>query len=233
MSTDLDTNVTTNDSESSVSDHTEVGVSQPSQSPEQSSKLLMEMASDPQIAQILAARREGLEIEINTVDNLPPKEKALGDQVDLGNMDDDVRKVVEILEEKIKSSLGPLTDKIKALENIAQQYENNVVASTIKDVSKRHKDFDKYRKQMAELARNEGAGLGVEELLLLSKHRAGDLSLTDPSTESERPTPTPRRITGQEQSDSNEKSQGGPSGRRQFQVKLADALDNLDFRLRE
>jgi len=238
LSTNRDTKEVTN-----VQDHTEDAgadkkeTSQEEQSQDQSAQLLVQMVSDPQIQEILAARREGREIQVvaqqqqqtEEVKKVEDTQETFEKQLELSDFDPDVKKAIELLDERISAKFGPLVDKVGALESVAAAYEQRAVGDQITAIAKKHPDFEKYRKDMALLARNEGAGLGVEELLLLVKHRAGDLSLTDPSTESERPTPTPRRVTGERQTEQSDQPQ---NRRKRFQIKLADALDNVDFRPR-
>ena len=237
LSTNRDTNEVTK-----VQDHTEdqnadtKESSKEEQSQDQSAQLLVQMVSDPQIQEILAARREGREIQVvaqqqqtqqtEEVKKVEDTQETFEKQLELSDFDPDVKKAIELLDQRISAKFGPLVDKVGALESVAAAYEQRAVGEQITAISKKHPDFEKYRKDMASLARNEGAGLGVEELLLLVKHRAGDLSLTDPSTESERPTPTPRRVTGERQTENSDQPQ---NRRKRFQIKLADALDNVDF----
>lgn len=198
----------------------------PKESDLATNRLLATMVSDPDIQAVLAARRTGRSVKV--VDEpLEPTEEPKEDEVitdeSLEGFDDDIKKVVGLLGKQIDSKLTPITDKLTALEHIAQGYEKQAVDNQIGVASKKHPDFDKYRSQMAELARGAGSGLAVEELYLLSKHRAGDLKTVLESTHSEQPTPTPRR----KGVGSTLKENSKPS-RRGFQARLADALDNLD-----
>lgn len=242
LSTNLDSNEAT---KTVVKDHTEESGTENNESSkeeqslaqDQSAQLLVQMVSDPQIQEILAARREGREIQVvaqqqqqtEEAKQVEDTQETFEKQMDLSDFDPDVKKAIELLDQRISAKFGPLVDKVGALESVAAAYEQRAVGDQITAISKKHPDFDKYRKDMALLARNEGAGLGVEELLLLVKHRAGDLALTDPSTESERPTPTPRRVTGERQSNRDDQPK---NRRKRFQMQLADALDNVDFRPR-
>ena len=240
LSTDPNTQDAINDpkaetgTNADVKDHTEEATTgdKPTSVPaDQTAQVLMELASDPQIATILAARRDGREVEVVTKDSdisTPEADKPVSEQVDMSEFDEDVKKVVDILDKKITSSITPLLEKITALEGIAQTYGQRELADQISSVEKKHPDLKKYRTKMATLARAEGAGLSVEELLLLVKHREGDLNLANSSTESERPTPTPRPVTGARQTQATESS-NIVNPRRRFQIQLADALEKIDF----
>lgn len=184
------------------------------------SQLLLGLMSDPDVQAILSARREGktTRVLLDEESETPEGTELISDDDELEDVDDDIKKVVSLLEKKLQ----PLTSKVKQLEQLAQNYERTTVDNQIKQVESKHKDFNKYRKEMAKLAREVG-GLGVEELFLLAKHRAGALNLSEPSTHSERPTPTPRSRMGKD------KKSATKLGRRGFRSTLANALDDLDF----
>jgi len=189
-------------------------------------RYLLSLVADPDVQKILAARGSGQDVEVVSRSN-HEAEVAAETEVEesLEGVDEDIKRVVNILDKKISSKVNPLLDKIGALEQLAQGYETRAMNDQIKDISSKHKDFNKYRKEMAAIARKEGVGLGVEELFLLAKHRAGELSLDEPSTHSERPTPTPRRISPHNKNTDDKTRPSSP--RKRFQVTLADALENL------
>lgn len=214
--------------EDAPEDFTEVGETPvvPPQKTDDSGKALIELLADPQVAAILAARKAGEPVEVvRTRANEPVESEPIMNAEELEDLDPDVRKVMDALTKHITSSIEPLREKVGALENIASTYQQNIVGQQIKTVESQHKDFDKYRPAMAELSRNEGAGLGVEELYLIAKSRAGDLTLTNPSTDSEKPTPTPRRKGIGPRRDNNRDNSQSLSSGRAFKMSLADALD--------
>lgn len=229
MATDPEKNVET----VTESEYTEEGVTPDNNQEAQnldSNRLLATMVSDPDIQAILAARRAGKSVQVveasaPTIEE-PQKEEVITEAT-MEEFDDDMKKVVGLLGKQIDSKLTPITDKLNALESIAQAYEKQAVDNQIGAISKKHADFDKYRSQMADLARGAGSGLPVEELYILSKHRAGDLKTVVESTHSEQPTPTPRR----KGVGSTLKENSKPS-RRAFQTSLADALENLEDMVR-
>jgi hypothetical protein len=191
-------------------------------------KMLLEMFSDPDVQAILAARREGKEIKVVPANDrvIPEAEAAQADELE--DYDDDIKKLVELIDKKFDTRLDPVIAKVTQLEGLAQGMQKQAVDNQIKAVSDKHEDFDKYRKEMAELARGEGKNLSVQELYVLAKLRAGELNMTEPSTYSERPTTPPRRKGLPEKKDTASKR-----GRKGFQVTLADALENLDLSPRE
>ncbi len=188
---------------------------------------LVELLADPQIAEIVAARQAGRGVNIVDVESAEEKEvevPVVKDE-DLEDLDPEIRKVVDVLTSHITARIDPLNEKIAALEGLASKMQETAVGKQIEAVEDKHKDFGKYRAEMAKISRNEGSGLEIEELYLLSKHRAGDLNITNPSTDSEKPTPTPRRKGIGPRRDNNSKNAQAVSSGRAFKISLADALD--------
>lgn len=193
----------------------------------EASKALVELLADPQIAEIVAARRAGRGVNIVDVESAEavPDEVPVMAENELEDLDPEMRKVVQLLTTHMTNSINPLKEKVTALESLASTMQQTAVTDQIAEVEKKHKDFGKYRAEMAALARAEGSGLGIEELYLITKARAGDLNVTDPSTDSEKPTPTPRRKgIGPRRDNNNNNAQTLSSGRA-FKMTLADALD--------
>jgi len=191
---------------------------------------LTALVGDTDIQAILTARRAGtktkvvLDGESGSADTETEEETDAVDEV-ADELDDDLKKVLKALRTDIRSQLKPLTDEVNALKNIAGTYQKEAVNSQIKTVAKKFKDLPKYNKAMSQLARVHG-GLSVMELYILAKSQAGDLRIAEESTESERPTPTPRRrATGVTKQFDTTKTRG----RRGFQDVLANALENLEF----
>lgn len=212
--------------EDSPEDFTEVKETVETPPKDDASKALVELLADPQIAEIVAARRAGRGVNIVDVESAEaePEVPVVKDE-DLEDLDPEIRKVVEVLTSHISARIDPLNEKISALESLASTMQETAVGKQIEAVEKQHKDFGKYRTEMAKISRNEGSGLEIEELYLLSKHRAGDLNLTDPSTDSEKPTPTPRRKGIGPRRDNNNNASQQVSSTRAFKMTLADALD--------
>ena len=200
-------------------------------------RLLASMVADPEIQAILAARRENREVKVvdaQATDNGEVEaEEARVSELDkeLENLDEDTRQIVRVLDKHLTSRLAPVTEELGILKKIAEGYERKAVTDKITEVADKHPDFHKYRSKMAEISRAEGAGLAVEELYLLAKFRSGDVDLSPASTDSERPTPTPRRGPGAKDRSAG-KLDGAGSSRKEFQITLADALDKLETRPR-
>ena len=190
---------------------------------------LTALVGDTDVKAILDARRTGKKTRVMLDGETGDTEEEVEDLVDdaTEELDDDLKKVVKALRSDIKSQLKPLSDEVAALRGIAGNYQKEAVNVQIQTVAKKYKDFSKYQKQMAQLTR-EHAGLSVDELYILAKSRAGALKIAEESTESERPTPTPRRRAA-----GGKKRLAGvsaaSSGRRQWNEALANALDNIEF----
>jgi len=200
-------------------------------------RLLASMVADPEIQAILAARREGR--EVNVVDRVAADNGSVAEEEsrvseldkELEGLDEDTQQIVRVLDKHLTSRLAPVTEELGILRKLADNFEQKAVNDQIEELASKHPDFPKYRAKMAEISRAEGKGLGIEELLLLAKHRAGDIDLQGPSTSSERPTPLPRLGPGAKDRSAG-KLDGAGSSRKQFQITLADALDKIPDRPR-
>lgn len=186
-------------------------------------RMLYGIISDPEVAQILQARREGKAIKIVAGDDTSESDVASDKLVipdeTLEELDPEIKSVVETISKHIDARLSPMTAQLAKLQGLADQMQEKAVADQIGTISDKHKDFEKYRPEMARLSRSEGSGLSVEQLFALAKLADGKLNLTEPSTHSEKPTPTPRR------KGVGPKRDGPQGGRRGWNATLSDALD--------
>jgi TolA-binding protein len=180
-------------------------------------EILLGLMADPDVQAVLNARREGKSVKVASVESESEPEE------DVSDLDENVQRVLKIIEKK----LSPLSEDLENLKAVAAGYERQSIELQVKNSEDKHKDFSKYRKSMAGLAK-QIQGLSVEELYTLAKLRAGDLHTSEPSTHSEKPTPTPRRKESQAK-----KSEKRTQGRKGFQNTLADVLDSLDFSPKE
>ncbi len=211
-------------------DYTEEGVEtpdngtpDPTAAQTEAQRMLVGIVSDPEVAQILAARRDGRAVKIVDVtetpepDPIPDKLEIPEDALD--DLDPGIKSVVESISKHIDARLTPLSAQVAKLQGLADQMQTKVVEDQIGTISGKHKDFEKYRTEMARLSRAEGSGLAVEQLYVLAKLKDGELNLTEPSPHSEKPTPTPRRRGV------GPKREGPQVGRKAWNATLADALD--------
>ena len=188
-------------------------------------RMLIGVVSDPEVAQILAARRDGRTVKIVDVDTPDPEPEQKPTSLEipsdtLDELDPGIKTVVESIAKHIDSRLTPLTEQVNKLQGLADLMQQRTMDTQIGEISGKHKDFEKYRTEMARLSRAEGSGLAVEQLYVLAKLKDGGLNLTEPSTHSEKPTPTPRsRGAGQKKVDASS------HGRKAWNTLLADTLD--------
>ena len=140
-------------------------------------------------------------------------------QETLDELDPEIKTVVETISKHIDARLTPLSEQVSKLQGLADIMQQRAVDDQIGKMADQHKDFEKRRPERARLSRAEGSALSVEQLYVLAKLKDGELNLTEASTHSERPTPTPRR------KGVGPKSEGPPGGRRGWNTALADALD--------
>lgn len=181
-------------------------------------ELLLTIVSDPDVSRVLQAKRDKKPVKF--VEEEEPEPESTDEvKIETGNeeFDQNVQKIMGLIDKKFEQALGPIKESVDSLQGLADQYTSQAIEKQIEEVAKKHPDLGTYRKDMAELA-GKTPGLTVEELLLISKSRAGKLTLDSPSTHSERPTPTPRRLVSQD------RTEPARRGRKGFSQMVADAL---------
>ena len=216
----------TEESNTNSPDNDKVKESEITAAQTEAQRMLVGIVSDPEVAQILAARREGRTVKIVDVEDDSDKPDPVSTEIELPketleDLDPNIKTVVETISKHIDNRLTPLTAQLAKLQTLADGMQAKVVEDQIGTISTKHKDFEKYRPEMARLSRSEGSGLSVEQLYTLAKLADGKLDLTEPSLHSEKPTPTPKRkgigpVTREGQK---------PSSRASWNATLADALD--------
>ncbi len=198
------------------------GQPQESAAQTEAQRLLFGIISNPEVAQILQANRDGKIAKVTVSDTAEPESSPAALEIPedaLEDLDPGIRTVVETISKHIEAQISPLTEKVNKLQLLADGMQKTAMDTQIGKVAGKHKDFEKYRGKMADISRAEGAGLSVEQLYVLAKLQDGDLNLTEPSTHSERPTPTPQRRAVRS------KTAGPQVGRKAWQISLGDALD--------
>ena len=182
-------------------------------------ELLLNIVSDPDVSRVLQAKRDKKPVRF--AEDEEPKSEPVDDiKIETGDeeFDQNIQKIMGLIDKKFEQTLAPIKETVDNLQSLADQYTSRVVEEQIDEVAKKHSDLGTYRKAMAELAGNT-SGLNVEELLLITKNRAGKLILDNPSTDSERPSPTPRRLVSQD------RKEPARRGRKGFSQIVAEALD--------
>jgi hypothetical protein len=188
-------------------------------------QLVMSMLQDPDILEILKARREGrtgrLVSEHGAEEQPPETPPAEEPNLDELGLDDPIsKKLVGLFGEMLDTKMKGVAADVDQLKQLAQNVERQSVNEAIAEAKRKHPDLVKYQKSMAGLARKV-PGLSVEEYYLIAKGRAGELDLSTPSTKTERPSATPRREA--------KKKREVRRGRRGWNELLADGLDNVSL----
>jgi hypothetical protein len=179
-------------------------------------EVLSGMVSDADVHAIFKARSEGKTPKVVVEEDIV--EDTIEDVVDTEELSEGAKQVMSLLDKR----LAPLTEEVDRLKGVADGYQKQAIEQQIANAEQKHKDFGKYRKAMSVKAR-EVPGLSIEQLYLITKHEAGDLKLTEPSTHSEKPTASPRTRPGTDRKKPDpDKPQ---TGRRAWDNALADALD--------
>jgi hypothetical protein len=191
------------------------------------SEFIAGMMSDPEIQAVIAARREGRDVQVTDrkpKEPEPPQRKKLSEEIgDDDEVDPTIKRVLDLIEQRVDSTVAPLSEKLAGLEEMASGFQRQTVNQQIEKAAAKYNDFDKYRGEMAKIAR-ETPGLSMDELYLIAKSRANDLNFAQPSTETERPMAATGVRRGLPKKPKYER------GRKGWNDMLADSLEKLPSR---
>lgn len=182
---------------------------------------LVALMADERVQDIIRAEQQGKRVKVVAVDDEGESEETSEESLDLGDLDGEADSIVKAVSKVLDKRLGPISKDVDQLKALAQTVQQDRVVDQVKAAQAKHKDLDKYKTEMAKIVRENN--LDIESAYFLAKQRAGDLQVAEPSTESEKPTATPRRRLGAREKKGGE----GLSQRRRWQVSLADALEKL------
>lgn len=188
-----------------------------------------QLLGDPEIRAVVEARRAGKSVKVVTDEAEVEPEPEASIYGDLAE-DDPVRKTLEQVDKmvstKLERLLGPLAQRLAGVENLATEVKAKDLKSEVRELRSRYQDFNEYGQKMMEIAKTQ-PGLGVEELYLLSKHRAGKLSVSKPSTFSEKPT---SQVSARSAKPARKPTDPPrPSGKKGWNELLAESLGRLDL----
>ena len=201
---------------------------------------VLQILADPDVQRLIQARRAGKSVRVVDAEEADDDESVKTNEVEEPDpledvpADDPIRphleRVNKLVDRKLDAKVGrieeiarSLVSRLDGVEEHSRAQQSKEVKSQIQTVRSQYPDFDQFRDQMVALSK-QNPGLDVRELYLLSKVRAGKITIPKPSTNSERPT----HVTGKV------KSGGGnppkrPPGRRGFSQVLGDALASLEI----
>ena len=190
---------------------------------------LQQITSDPEIAAILKAKREGKPVTVNLEGEKEPEQKPVEEEPpDLDDMDNKqltnfiVKQVAKELDGVINRKLKTLEEPLKGVQNFVNTSEENRIKTEIKEARDRYSDFDDFKAPMLQLHR-ENPGLKVEQLYVLAKHmEGGPKDKKDSGLESERPDQSTSRFVPK-------KKEVQGRGRQGFGNILEDALERLQM----
>lgn len=190
-----------------------------------------ELLSDPDIRAVIENKRAGKTIRIveATEDENPEDTDEDPDPID-SLPDEDPKKellkaVADLIDRRAGRTLKEIDNRLRSVEGFATTNQAKEIKNDIAAARTKYADFDQYSKKMVELAKTHDK-LGVEELYVLAKMKAGKLELTKSSTFSEKPSSQPRNRREVNKSSSKNKP---THGRRAFNEMLGEALSGLDL----
>jgi hypothetical protein len=205
----------------------------------QQNRALMQLISDPDVAAVVALKRQGKVVQVGEKQVEEEKDDPADDPDPLASLAEDdphkelLTKLGAFIDAKlapvsrrVEKQLGELSQKSDRFESVANDITRKEVDSQIASVKAKFPDLDKVKPKMLELSKAHPS-LNVEQLALLAMNEAGTLKLQKSSLASEKPTNIPRRPTA------GTKEPQTRMGRKGFNEILAEKLAGLDLELKE
>jgi DNA repair exonuclease SbcCD ATPase subunit len=194
------------------------------------SKLMAQIAQDPELSAILRARQTGQKVRIVTDDDPGPGPQQ--QQKPLEEMDDQEKTTyllsqVDVLANKrVKEQLTPLTREIEQLRNYAQTNEQRQAAAQLASAKQKYSDFEEVLPTIQQLIKEGYAGPNANAEQLY--HMACGVMQRSPKfnqqMQSELPTHSNARPPLKEL-----RKTPLPPGRSGFQQALQESLARMDF----
>ncbi len=196
---------------------------------------VLSLLADPAINQVIQARRAGKPVRVieDTAETPEPEVDPVDELTSGLEADDPSRetlgKIGKVMGAKLSSrdaEIAELKAQVQQLSGVAQEVQRRDVSDQVAKAQSKFKDFAQYKDTMVELS-TKHPGLGVEELYLVAKNKAGKLKLVEQATFSEKPTQHPPRSTSSAR-------RGTPTpppaqGRKGFNDILTRALKDIDL----
>lgn len=189
---------------------------------------LLQLLSDPEIASVINAKRAGKKVKVVEEATEDAAKEVVDEEEDEEELPEAERKLLaralKKIDKAVDKRLGTVATRVEGLEALAGSIQQREAKAEVAKAREKYRDFDKYRAPMLKLVK-ENPGLAAEELYLIAKARAGKLNLTQPSSETERPTNQPRRRPKKRDAES-----ARPASRRQaWNSAMERALGELDL----
>jgi len=193
-------------------------------------KDLARLMSDPQVREIIEARREGKMVRVVPLEEEEEKQEEDSpeeEDVDLEGMTTEEvakflsKRILKSVEGVIEKRVNPLKEELNYMKTYVQTSEQRNLRKQIEEVRKEFPDFDAYREDMIQLSK-ENPSLKVRELYVLAKVRRGDPLVTSDKIESEKPTSSSARPAQRRQ-----RTKALPPGRKGFRELLQEATKEV------
>lgn len=197
---------------------------------------VLQLMADPQIAAVINARRAGQQVAVTPVEATPSPDDGADpvDEVLDGVPADDpsrelLKRVSALVGRIMTTKLDPLVERVAGVERTADDVRRSEVNKAITEAKSKYPDFDKYRQPMAVLAR-ENPGLGINDLYVLARARAGTLRMPEAMAASEKPSQRPAQKPVQKKPDTGNPRGSTPAvGRKAWNEMVAGALEGLSL----
>jgi hypothetical protein len=188
---------------------------------------VLSLLADPDIAAVVAAKRAGKRVNLTTEDTVAPVDPL--DEIVKDLPEDDparelIGKVGQLMESKYGQVVKTLETRLRQIERQGEETVLKEVTSQIEQVRQENKDFDRYRTAMMEISKTN-PNLGVKDLYIIAKSRAGELRQAEQIAASEKPTAQPRPAGAK----APRQKAPVPAGRKGFDELLRESLNKQNF----
>lgn len=192
-----------------------------------SNEILRRVQSIPEVRQVLVALKEGRKIKV--VDEAeevvepetPGGDKPLEELTNQEFQDRMLQKLGQSVDKVINKKFEVFDERMKKVDDYVTEEQNRRASSQIDEAKKKFPDLAKYKEDMRGILENPN--LTVEELLLLSKRRKGELESLDPRLDTEKPSGS----SGKPSIRSREEPL--PPGKKGFDMLLRNRIGRLEL----
>jgi len=176
------------------------------------------LMADPQIRQIMEARKSGKNIQLvpeGQENKEPDPEPEWEDLDNKGLVKELLKRIPSVVQQTLEKSVNPLQDQFAGLKNYVEAQEEAKAKEQLDALSKKYPDFESMKPTMGGILK-DNPGLSFEELYKVAKIRAG---VPLGNTSSEKPTTESARLPRKN------RKEPLPSGRKGFEQLLDEALE--------
>ncbi len=194
-----------------------------------SNEILRQVQSIPEVRQVLVALKEGRKIKVvdEVEEVVEPETPPIGGDKPLEELTNQefqdrlLQKLGSSVDKVINKKFEAFDERMKKVDDYVSAAQNEKASSQIEEAKKKFPDLAKYKEEMRGILENPN--LTVEELLLLSKRRKGELESLNPKLDTEKPSGSSGRPS------IRQREAPLPPGKKGFDQLLRDGLGRLNL----